>query len=571
MPVLRLGVKTDMIESRHSYGWLFSLLDAEDIRRVQLGSFFELYRLPDEFFRDLREQAGRRNIQITSLFTAHRELGGFFRQDGPGWEQAARRSYERFIEAGALLGAVMVGSNPGAVVRDRMEAKPAGTATYVKHMKELMEFARPLGVEWLTIEPMSCLAEPPTLPDEMRAMAEELTDYWKQSPGARSRPGFCLDIAHGYADDQGRVVHDHLALLDAALPWTCELHLKNTDARYDSTFGFSDADRARGVVDVAEVRHRLEAAEDRLPVRELTGYLEMSGPKLGRDYSDGRLEEQLRASLRHLKAAWAGGESDPPTGAVPRAAAAAAAAAARPAPPPPAGKDGEGGVLVAPSLMCADLCHLARDLDRLQAAGADLWHFDVMDFRFVPNLPMGLATLEALRPATALPVDVHLMVEENDRYIPQLARLGANLVSVHAESCRHLDRTLALIRDHGMKAGAALCPATPPEALEFVLGRLDFVLLMTVNPGFAGQKLVPSALTKIARARAWLDARGSRAALEVDGNVSLENIPGMVAAGADWLVAGTSSVFRPGAGPEESFALTRQAIARGLAKRVNPC
>jgi len=561
----RLGVKTDMIENRHSFEWLFDLLDAEDVRSVQLGSFFELYQLPDEYFHHLRGLAEARRVRVESLFTAHRELGGFFRDDGPGWEKVARRNYERLIEAGALLGASRVGSNPGAVLRDRMDRKDRGLRIYLGHMKELMEFARPRGVEWLTVEPMSCLAEPPTLPGEMADMARELEDWRRRSPGSRSRAGFCLDIAHGYADASGRVAHDHMALLDAALPWTCELHLKNTDARYDATFGFTGAERAKGIIDVPAVRRRLDGRAAELPVTDLTGFLEIGGPKLGRDYSDRQLGDSLRESLRYLRRAWTGGavSEDPPVGP-----AAAAAPPARPAPEAPAASRAPGTrppVRVAPSLMCADLGHLADDLARLRAAGADMWHFDVMDFHFAPNLPMGLATLEAVRSATDLPVDVHLMVDDNDAFIPLAARLGASLVSAHAESARHLDRTLALIRDHGMKAGAALNPATPPEALEFVLERLDFVLLMTVNPGFAGQKLCPSALDKIARTRAWLDARRSAAAIEVDGNVSFENIPGMVAAGADWLVAGSSSVFRAGAGAEANFALTREAIARGLA------
>jgi ribulose-phosphate 3-epimerase len=146
--------------------------------------------------------------------------------------------------------------------------------------------------------------------------------------------------------------------------------------------------------------------------------------------------------------------------------------------------------------------------------------------------------------------------------------VGADWVSVHVESCLHLDRTLALARELGMKAGAALNPATPPTVLEYVLDRLDFVLLMTVNPGFAGQTMVPGGLRKIADTRAWLDAHGcGHLPIEVDGNVSLANIPGMVAAGADVLVAGTSSVFAPGR-LADNVAATRAAIGRGLANRA---
>ena len=143
---------------------LFKLLAEEGIRHVQFGSFFEAYQLPDDFFRELRWQAAEQRVTIGSLFTAHRELGGFFRTE-PGFEGVARRNYERFIEVGSLLGAESVGSNPGAVLRDLMETKAQGMACYVRHMKELMGYAAERGVKWLTIEPMSCLAEPPTRPD----------------------------------------------------------------------------------------------------------------------------------------------------------------------------------------------------------------------------------------------------------------------------------------------------------------------------------------------------------------------------------------------------------------------
>ena len=206
---LELGVKTDPVEYRYSYDWLFRLVASEGVKHVQLGSFCELYQLPDEFFRDLRRQAEDYGLSITSLFTAHRELGGFFRDDGPGWVQVARRNYERYIEVGALLGATSVGSNPGAIMRDRMGTKAAGTKVYVQHMKELMRYAADRGVAWLTVEPMSCLAEPPTLPQEMRAMAEELAAHHAANPKSTAQFGFCLDIAHGYVDAAKKVIHTH--------------------------------------------------------------------------------------------------------------------------------------------------------------------------------------------------------------------------------------------------------------------------------------------------------------------------------------------------------------------------
>ena len=161
----RLGVKTDPTQYRFSYQWLFGVLSEEGVSRVQLGTFFEIYQLTDDYFLRLRRQAEDAGIRIHSIFTAHRELGGFF-IDEPGWEATARRNFERLIEVGSLVGAQSVGSNPGSVYRDRMDDKRRGLECYLRHMKELMEFAHEKGLSWLGIEPMSCQAEPPTLPDE---------------------------------------------------------------------------------------------------------------------------------------------------------------------------------------------------------------------------------------------------------------------------------------------------------------------------------------------------------------------------------------------------------------------
>jgi len=301
---LTLGVKTDPIEYRYSYEWLFRLMAEEGVRHAQIGSFFEIYQLPDDYFVELRRTADKCGVTIASVFTAHRELGGFFQGD-PRWEKIARANYERLIVAGALMGARSVGSNPGAVMRDRMETKPAGIACYIRHIKELMAFAKTQGVECLTIEPMSCLAEPPTLPDEIRAMCEELMAHHRAKPQWRAAIGCCTDVSHGYADRDGVVKFDNMRLLEDALPWTTELHLKNTDKIFNSTFGFSPAERERGIVDLAVVRDLILRNAEKLPVSELIGYLEIGGPKTGRDYSDGKLEQQLRESLRYARETFA--------------------------------------------------------------------------------------------------------------------------------------------------------------------------------------------------------------------------------------------------------------------------
>lgn len=551
---LRLGVKTDPIEYRYSHPWLFRLLAEEGVRYVQLGTHFELYQLPDEFFHELRRQADDAGVVIDSTFTAHRELGGFFRHE-PGYEQVARRNFERYIQVGGILGAKSVGSNPGAVLRDRMGDKARGVACYVKHLKELLHHAKDCGVEWLTIEPMSCLAEPPTLPDEIRAMGDELTAYHQQHASSTARVGYCTDIAHGYADQSGRILFDHWQLLDATIPYLYEVHLKNTDARYHSTFGFTEKERQAGIIDVPQCRQLLHQASSRLPVTELAGYLEIGGPKLGRDYSDGLLEDSLRQSLRYLKQTFLNGEPD-------------AKAAGQSTPVAISKEQRRRAVQVAPSMMCVDALNFEAALRRVEALGVDMLHMDVMDGRFVPNLPLGLGVLERLRPKTALPIDVHLMVADNDFFIELLKPLGVDRISVHVESSPHLDRTLARIREIGAQAGVAINPGTPLDAIEFVLERLDYVLVMTVNPGFAGQKLTPASIRKIAACRQFLDDCGyQNLPIQVDGNVSLENIPPMVAAGAANLVAGTSSLFHASASWSNNMQQIDAAIAAGLAQR----
>jgi sugar phosphate isomerase/epimerase len=302
---LHLGLKTDPIEYRYSFRWLFELLAEEDVRHVQIGTFLELYLLPDDSLVALRRLAEEYGLRIASVFTAHRELGGFFRGD-PHWEAVARRSFERLIEVGALLGAGSVGSSPGSVMRDEMDSKSDGIRCYIEHAKELMHFAHDLGVETFAVEPMSCLAEPPTLPDEIRAMMDELFDHHSRHEDSTASAGCCTDVSHGYADEGRDVQWSNMQLLEAALPYTTELHLKNTDAVFESTFGFAEAERARGIVDIREIRGTLLANAHRLPVRELVGYLEIGGPKTGRDYTDRELESQLRESLRYLKTEFAG-------------------------------------------------------------------------------------------------------------------------------------------------------------------------------------------------------------------------------------------------------------------------
>ena len=192
---------------------------------------------------------------------------------------------------------------------------------------------------------------------------------------------------------------------------------------------------------------------------------------------------------------------------------------------------------IAPSILSADFARLGEELRAVTAAGADYIHVDVMDGHFVPNLTIGPVVVKALRPHSALPFDVHLMIAPVDPYIPDFAKAGADIITVHAEAGPHLHRSLQLVKHQGKKAGVSLNPATPISAIEHVWDDIDLVLVMSVNPGFGGQSFIPSQLEKIAELRRRIDRTGRPIELEVDGGINAEMAPQVVAAGADVLVA----------------------------------
>jgi len=220
-------------------------------------------------------------------------------------------------------------------------------------------------------------------------------------------------------------------------------------------------------------------------------------------------------------------------------------------------------VKIAPSILSADFTRLAEAVAEAEAAGADYIHVDVMDGQFVPNITVGMPVVAALRRATDLPLDVHLMIAQPERYLKQFAEAGADIITVQVEACPHLHRALQVLRSLGVQAGVALNPATPPVAISQVVGDLDLVLVMTVNPGFGGQPFISSMLPKIAQVRQLLDAAGSPAELEVDGGIGPKTAAQVVRAGARVLVAG-EAIYGAAEGVGPAIQSIRAAAEEGL-------
>ena len=218
-------------------------------------------------------------------------------------------------------------------------------------------------------------------------------------------------------------------------------------------------------------------------------------------------------------------------------------------------------IKVSTSMMCADFLRIGEVVKELEAAKADYLHFDIMDGQFVPNITLGPDMMKAIKKVTDIPFDTHLMIYEPEKYVERFIEAGSDLVVIHTEACRHLHRTINLIKSRGALAGIAINPATSLSALDYLLEDIFMVLIMAVDPGYAGQKMIPNAIRKIEQLKKRIDKAGLDAHIQVDGNVSFENAPKMVAAGADILVAGTSSVFHRDMTIAEGMKALRKCVA----------
>jgi sugar phosphate isomerase/epimerase len=295
-----LGVKSDIIERRYSFDWLFGIMADCGVERLQFGCSLSTYLADDEYFRNLRRRAERRGILITSVFSALREFGGLASGD-PLLEAATRRMWERLIHVASLLGAGMAGTNASITMRDRPESREEGIRRFRSEIRKLMAEAKREGLAALTTEPMSSVWEYPSTPEEIRGLAGELAGFHAEHAETTVPFYYCGDISHGVADRERRVVHDNWRLFELEIPWMGEFHFKNTDAIFNSTFGFGPGERSRGIVDLARLAALIEVNSDRFPLPEVTGYLEIPGPKLGRDYTDCHVGDALAESIAALK------------------------------------------------------------------------------------------------------------------------------------------------------------------------------------------------------------------------------------------------------------------------------
>jgi ribulose-phosphate 3-epimerase len=297
---IHLGVKSDPIENRYSFDWLFGIMADFQVSRLQMGSSFSTFTAEEEYFRGLRASAEKKGIRIASVFTSHRELGGFA-SGNASLEANTRWGWERLIHVARLLGADSAGSNAGNLMRDQPDLRERGLRSFFSNMKELLRFARKEGLQAIVIEPMSSIWEYPSTPDQLQEMTSVFDAEYAAQPRETVPVYLCGDISHGVANEEKRVLYGNWEMFEQEIPWMWEFHFKNTDAIFNTTFGFGADERSRGIVDIKRLKTLLEKNATRFPIDEVTGYLELPGPKIGREYSDGLLRGQLEESLAALR------------------------------------------------------------------------------------------------------------------------------------------------------------------------------------------------------------------------------------------------------------------------------
>jgi hypothetical protein len=297
---VHLGIKSDPIEGRYTFDWLFGLMNDLGVDRLQYGSAVPALLADDGYFQGLRREAEKRGILIASLLTANREFGGFA-SGNPFLQAATLRLWERIIRVASLLGAKSAGTNASIAPRDRPDWKEPGILTFFVNVKRLMFRARAEGLEALTTEPMSSTWEFPATPEDIGRLAADLDPFHAANPDTTVPFLLCGDISHGVADESRRVVHDNWALFEKEIPWMWEFHIKNTDPIFHATFGFGGEEVKKGIIDPARLARTIEDNASRFPVPEITGYLEIPGPKVGRDYTDGHLGRMLSESITELQ------------------------------------------------------------------------------------------------------------------------------------------------------------------------------------------------------------------------------------------------------------------------------
>jgi L-ribulose-5-phosphate 3-epimerase UlaE len=295
-----IGIKSDPIQNRYSYDWLFCLMKSLDIKYLQLGGFLEMPLVDDGYYFDLVEKATHYGIRIKSVYATYRATAGFCSKNRY-LEEASRRIYEVYIHAGKILGADYVGANAGVVYQDHPENKKIGIQCYLSNMQNLMHLAKENGIKALTVEVMSSYSEPPSTPEEIDCFMEHFRHYHKEHE-TDTVPVYLLgDVSHGYVNINKTIIHSNYEIFEYAIPYMCEFHFKNTDSIYNKTLGFSEEEQQIGIVNLEKIREIIYRNSEKWPVQEIVGYLELPGPKFGRDYTDFLLEKQIIESVETIK------------------------------------------------------------------------------------------------------------------------------------------------------------------------------------------------------------------------------------------------------------------------------